>query len=184
MTRWAFMCRGLPLKQVILEIDPLWREIAEDSPNTLNSRSVNNNSSVTGIIGELAVSQALASLGIDHSVDNTYEYDFLVEGIKVDVKTTNFIFGRIKEHHTIMLTDYLRNQQCDAYIFAAINYPENAVYIMGCCAKFWFWETDVAKDYKKGEAIFKQAIKEDARLIKFKHLTSFYKLPLLLEALK
>jgi len=178
------MCRGLPLKQVILEIDPLWREISEDSPNTLNSRSVNNNSSVTGIIGELAVSQALSSLGIDHSVDNTYEYDFLVEGIKVDVKTTNFIFGRIKEHHTIMLTDYLRNQQCDAYIFAAINYPENAVYIMGCCAKFWFWETDVAKDYKKGEAIFKQAIKEDARLIKFKHLTSFYKLPLLLEALK
>lgn len=178
------MCLGLPLKHAILEIDPLWREIAEDKPDVLNSRSVNANSSITGTIGELAVSKALASLGIDHSYDDTYDYDFLVEGIKVDVKTTNFIFGRIKEHHTIMLTDYLRNQQCDAYIFAAINYPENAVYITGCCAKFWFWQTDAAKDYKKGEAVFRKAIKEDARVMQLKSLTSIYGFPLLLEALR
>ena len=178
------MCLGLPLKTAILEIDPLWREIAEESPDSLNARSVNQNSSVTGIIGELAVSKALESLGITHSAENTYDYDFLVEGIKVDVKTTNFIFGNIKQHHHVMLTDYLRNQQCEAYIFAAINYPENAVYIMGCCAKFWFWETDAAKNYKKGEAVFRQGIKEDARVMKFKHLTSIYGLPLLLEALK
>ena len=69
-----------------------------------------------------------------------------------------------------MLTNYLRNQQCEAYIVAAINFPENSVYIMGCCAK--------------GEQIFKKPIREDARNMKFKHLTSIYELPLLLEALK
>lgn len=178
------MSRGLPLKTAILEIDPLWQEIAADSPESLNGRSVNKHSYITGVIGELAVSQALASLGITHSSDNTYEYDFLVEGIKVDVKTTNFISGKINENHHVMLTDYLRNQKCEAYIFAAINYPENAVYIMGCCAKFWFWETDCASDYKKGEYVSYKPIKQDARRMKFKHLTSIYGLPLLLEALK
>tara|TARA_B110000240_G_scaffold191672_1_gene234611 strand:+ start:1138 stop:1656 length:519 start_codon:yes stop_codon:yes gene_type:complete len=172
------------MKKVILEIDPLWQEIADDSPESLNGRSVNKNSYATGVIGELAVSQALASLGIGHSNDDTYDYDFLIEGIKVDVKTTNFIHGKIKEDNHFMLTNYLRNQQCEAYIVAAINYPENSVYIMGCCAKFWFWETGAAKDYKKGEQIFKKPIREDARNMKFKHLTSIYELPLLLEALK
>ena len=141
------------MKKVILEIDPLWQEIADDSPESLNGRSVNKNSYATGVIGELAVSQPLASLGIGHS-------------------------------NHFMLTNYLRNQQCEAYIVAAINFPENSVYIMGCCAKFWFWETGAAKDYKKGEQIFKKPIREDARNMKFKHLTSIYELPLLLEALK
>ena len=172
------------MKKAILEIDPLWQEIADNSPESLNGRSVNRNSYITGVIGELAVSQALASLGIAYSHEDTYDFDFLVEGIRIDVKTTNFIFGNIREDHHVMLTDYLKNQQCDAYIFAAINYPENAVHIMGCCAKFWFWQTDAAKDYKKGEAVFKKGIKEDARVMKFKHLTSIYELPLLLEALK
>jgi len=168
----------------ILEIHPIWHDISEDSPDQLNNRSVNKNSYITGILGELAVSEALASLGIDHSYEDTYEYDFIIQGVKTDVKTTNFISGKINEDHHVMLTDYLRNQKCEAYIFCAINYPENAVYIMGCCAKSWFWETSAAKDYKKGEYVSVKPIKEDARRMKFKHLTSIYDLPLLAKAIK
>ena len=93
------MFRGLLLKTAILEIDPLWHEIAADSPESLNGRSVNKNSYATGVIGELAVSQALASLGIAHSNEDTYDYDFLAEGIRIDVKTTNFNHGPIYENN-------------------------------------------------------------------------------------
>ena len=172
------------MKKAILEIDPLWREIADDSPESLNGRSVNKNSYATGVIGELAVSQALASLGMNYSHDDTYDYDFLVEGIKLDVKSSASRFERVGGNNSTLLTSYLKNQDCQAYAFASVSYAENLVYIMGICAKFWFWETGAAKDYKKGEQIFKKPIREDARNMKFKHLTSIYELPLLLEALK
>lgn len=178
------MFRGLLLKTAILEIDPLWHEIAADSPESLNGRSVNKNSYATGVIGELAVSQALASLGIAHSNEDTYDYDFLAEGIRIDVKTTNFNHGPIYENNNAMLTDYLRNQKCDAYIFVATCKTDNIARIMGCCAKFWFWETGCATDYKAGDIISVRPIKQDARIMKYKHLTSIYGLPLLLEALK
>lgn len=172
------------MKKAILEINPLWQEIANDSPESLNGRSVNKNSYVTGVIGELAVSQALASLGIAHSHEDTYDYDFLAEGIRIDVKTTNFNYGPIGNNNNAMLTDYLRNQKCDAYIFVATCKTDNIARIMGCCAKHWFWETDCGQDYKAGEKISVRKIKQDARMLKYKHLTSIYELPLLLEALK
>jgi hypothetical protein len=172
------------MKKAILEIDPLWQEIANDSPESLNGRSVNKNSYITGVIGELAVSQALASLGIAHSHDDTYDYDFLAEGIRIDVKSSNSRFTRVGDNNQAMLTDYLRNQNCDAYIFASVCHTDNLVYVMGCCAKFWFWETDCGQDYKAGEKISVRKIKQDARMLKYKHLTSIYELPLLLEALK
>jgi len=172
------------MKKAILEIDPLWQEIADNSPESLNGRSVNKNSYATGVIGELAVSQALASLGIAYSHDDTYDYDFLAEGIKIDVKTNNFNYAPIRDSNNVMLTDYLRNQKCDAYIFVATCKTDNIARIMGCCAKHWFWETDCGQDYKAGEKISVRKIKQDARILKYKHLTSIYELPLLLEALK
>ena len=178
------MCRGPTMTPIILEIDPLWREIADDSPESLNGRSVNKNSYATGVIGELAVSQALASLGIDHSHDDTYDYDFLADGVKIDVKTNNYHYGPISYNNNAMLTDYLRNQKCDVYVFAAICGTDNLARIMGICAKFWFWQNEHGLDYKSGDIITKRPIKQDARIMKYKHLTSFYGLPLLLEALK
>lgn len=178
------MCRGLLLKTAILEIDPLWHEIAADSPESLNGRSVNKNSYATGVIGELAVSQALASLGMSYSHDDTYDYDFLVNGVKLDVKSSASRFERVGGNNSTLLTSYLKNQDCDAYAFASVSYAENLVYIMGICAKFWFWETGCATDYKAGDIIAVRPIKQDARIMKYKHLTSFYGLPLLLEALK
>ena len=172
------------MKKAILEIDPLWQEIADNSPESLNGRSVNKNSYATGVIGELAVSQALASLGISHNNEDTYDYDFLAEGIRIDVKTNNFNYAPIRDSNNVMLTDYLRNQKCDAYIFVATCKTDNIARIMGCCAKHWFWETDCGQDYKAGEKISVRKIKQDARILKYKHLTSIYELPLLLEALK
>jgi len=172
------------LKTARLDIDPLWHEIAADSPESLNGRSVNKHSYATGVIGELAVSQALASLGMTYSHDDTYDYDFLVNGVKLDVKSSASRFSRVGENNSTLLTSYLKNQDCDAYAFASVSYTENLVYIMGICAKFWFWQTECAKDYKAGEKISVRKIKQDARILKYKHLTSIYDLPLLLEALK
>ena len=148
------MCRGLLLKTAILEIDPLWHEIAADSPESLNGRSVNSHS------------------------------DFLVEGVKLDVKSSASRFARVGGNNSTLLTSYLQNQNCDVYAFASVSYAENLVYIMGVCAKFWFWKTDCADDYKAGDIISVRPIKQDARIMKYKHLTSIYGLPLLLEALK
>lgn len=176
--------RGLLMKKVILKINPLWKDIADDSPKSLNNRSVNANSYATGVIGELAVSEALASLGIDHSHDDTYEYDFLADGVKIDVKTNNYQYGPISYNNKAMLTEYLKNQKCDVYVFVVTSDDEDIAQIMGCCAKHWFWSNDYGVDYKSGEIITKRPIKQSARLMKYKHLTSFYGLPLLLEALK
>lgn len=178
------MSRGLCMKEAIVEIDPLWEEIAEDSPEVLSHRSVNKKSYATGVIGELAVSQALSSLGIDYSHEDEYDYDFISNGVKIDVKTNHHKYKAATFDTNLILTDYLRNQKCDAYIFAATCGKDNLVRIMGCCAKFWFWQNDQGLDKKAGDIIFVNPLKQDARLMQYKSLTSIYELPLLLEALR
>jgi len=184
VTKWGSTFLGRLMTPVIIEIPDLWHEIADNGPDSLNGRSVNKNSFATGILGELAVSQVLNGLNIPHTVENTYDYDFLAENIKIDVKSSNSRFPRVGGNNSAMLTDYLRNQKCDAYVFASVCLTDNLVYVMGCCAKFWFWKTDCGQDYKAGEKISVRRIKEAARILKYRYLTSIYRLPLLLKALK
>lgn len=158
-----------------LEISNFWHEIAESAPKSLSTRSVNNFSQITGNIGELAVAAFMASYDIPFDYIDDYDYDFMVNGLRIDVKT-NAPKYLPKPYSNVMLTDYLRNQDCDLYIFAAVSYKLNIVQIMGYCDKAWFWQSEHGRDLKKGEKVSVTPVKEDARLLAYKHMNGIYDL--------
>ena len=169
------MSHGLSMNYAILEISNLWHEIADSAPKSLNGRSVNEFSKRTGNIGELAVASFMAYYDIPFDHIDDYDHDFMVNGLRIDVKSNSpkYFF---KPYHKIMLTDYLRNQDCDLYIFTSVSYELNMVQIMGFCEKQLFWESEHGKDVKKGEKVFATPMKEDARLLAYKHLSGIYDL--------
>jgi len=156
--------------KAIFEIPDIWYDIAEDTPETLNSRSINKNSKVVGTIGELAVAELLACYDVPYSFVDGFDYDFLVGNCRIDVKTNAPKYVPHADSR-VLLTDYQRHQKCDHYIFTVVNILDNTCTVMGHCSKEWFWSTDLAIERKRGEKITNTAVKEDARLVKYKHLS-------------
>lgn len=163
------------MNHAILEISNLWHEIAESAPKSLNGRSVNEFAKTTGNIGELAVAAFMAACDVPFDHIDDYDYDFMVNGLRIDVKT-NANKHLLEPYHHIMLTDYLRNQDCDIYIFAAVSYELNIVQIMGYCEKQLFWQSEHGRDLKKGEKVSVTPVKEDARLLAYRHIHGIYDL--------
>lgn len=161
------------MNQAILEIPDLWHEIAESAPRSLNSRSVNSFSQYTGVIGELAAATFMASHDVPFVHVDDYDYDFTVFDVKIDVKT-NAPKCSPDRHNNIMMTDYLRNQGCDLYVFAAVYMNLNLVQLMGFCEKSWFWSCEQGIDLKKGEKLYVTPIKQDARFLDYKHINNIY----------
>jgi len=169
------MCHGQSMNHATIDIPDFWHEIAESAPKSLNGRSVNEFSKTTGNIGELAVAAFMAAYDIPFDHVDAYDYDFLANGLRIDVKTN--ANKRLPEpDHRIMMTDYLRNQACDLYVFASVSYELNLVQLMGYCEKAWFWQSEQGKDLKKGEKVYVTPIKEDARLLAYKHIHGIYDL--------
>ena len=169
----------------IFDIPAIWHDIAADSPKSLNARSVNSFSYKTGIIGELAVSELLSCLDIENRRVDTYNYDFVVSGLKVDVKSNCNEQMPTEETHAgntrFMLTKYLAKQECDLYVFTMISFDKNQVQVMGFCQKEFFWSNENGIDFKKGEMPMRTPLRQDARILAYKHLRDIYSLPRYLE---
>jgi hypothetical protein len=93
-----------------------------------------------GIIGECAVGRYFLDAGIDFDYDarKSYDYDFIVGGYKIDVKS-KFSKGEPQPHYTVRIPEYQKNQECDLYIFTYVT--DSAVYLLGYMQKDEFWET-------------------------------------------
>lgn len=103
----------------------------------------------------------VGSLGevIVHSVfpewewSNTFDYDFLLEGYKIDIKSKDRTVPP-KPHYEASISNYNPNQDCDFYIFISILRNKNTNcynkgYIIGGYSKANYYED--CRFIKKGE---------------------------------
>jgi len=119
---------------------------------------------LAGIIGELAFGRYLKSLQIpfEYVADRKQGYDFVVDGIKIDVKTKS-CSSRPRPNYTAHVTHSQRDYDADLYVFARVS-PSH-VWLCGHIEKEKFWSSPLAADVKRGQLADGLVQHADARRI-------------------
>lgn len=98
---------------------------------TLNNSVTKGDGNIAGALGEIVVRDAYKGL---HA--NTYDYDVILGGNTVDVKTKRLASWRTPNRlWNLNVSDYNAKQNCDYYCFVGVTYDLSAVYIFGFITK-------------------------------------------------
>ena len=100
-------------------------------------------SHVVGAIGEIIVADVM---GADES--NTYDYDLMRDGERIDVKTKR-CNTRPFPHYDCSVAAHGTNQNCDSYVFVRILTDTSRAWILGSIPKPDFYTR--ATKYKRGD---------------------------------
>lgn len=87
------------------------REKSEEM-GKLNNSITSGEGNLAGFIGEFVAAREIGA-----EVNNTYEYDLLAFGKKIDVKTKRCT-SRPKDFYECSIAAYNTKQKCDIYLFA------------------------------------------------------------------
>lgn len=109
----------------------------------LNNSILNGNGNLAGFIGEQI---ALFVLGGEWV--NTFQYDLIVKGSKVDVKTKQTTVKPLP-HYECSITEYNTNQDCDYYAFTRVKKDFSVGWYLGVIKKHHYFKK--ARYLKKGE---------------------------------
>lgn len=111
----------------------------------LNNSVTNGDGNITGALGEILLIDRFGEDVIDTS---TYEYDLLIKGKKIEVKTKRQRFYP-EPYHYVNFFDFNPNQQCDWYCFVIVDYELKNGWIVGWKSKEDFIKESIFK--KKGD---------------------------------
>lgn len=132
-----------------------------DEMGKLKNSITKGDGNLAGFIGELLVSEYLGS-----SLCNTYDYDLIHKGIKIDVKTTRTTVTPLSSYEC-SIPAYNTKQGCDVYCFVRINMESKDAWILGYKNKQEYF--DMATYRKKGQR------REDGWLVKATCYTNLIK---------
>ena len=108
----------------------------------LNNSIRGGEGSLVAYIGEEVVKKVL-----DGDIKDTYDYDIIYKGIKVDVKTKErTVEPRL--HYNCTVADFNTRQDCDEYAFVSVLSDLSHAWYLGKINKKDFYKK--AKFYKKG----------------------------------
>ncbi len=98
---------------------------------------------VAGFLGEIIFAKHF-----NGTINNTYDYDVIVKGKKVDVKTKETTV--IPEpYYFATVAGYNIKQKCDYYYFVRVNIKEKKAYLLGGLSKSGFYKEAIF--YKEGD---------------------------------
>lgn len=150
-----------------VEIKNEWLEDAKkkaEKMGKLKHSILKGKGNITGFLGEYMVADYLKA-----KIENTYDYDLVKHGIKIDVKSKKCSsIPRID--YDCSVPAYNTKQKCDYYVFTRILDNFQTGWILGIISKEKFFKN--ARLYKKGEVDKSNYLefKEDSYNIKIKDL--------------
>lgn len=124
-------------------------------------------SNIYGAVGEVVVLDFYRELGRSVILANDYDYDLLLNGHTVDVKTKRTTV-KPKEHYLCSIAAANTKQECEYYYFVRVMEDLSKAWLLGYISKSGFFEC--AKFGKKGE---------DDGSGRFKFKADCYNLPIL-----
>ena len=157
---------------VRINIEKEWIENAKKKAKEmgiLNHSILKGNGNITGFIGEFMVEKFLKG-----KIDNTYDYDIVKNGIKIDVKSKKCT-SIPKPDYDCSVPAYNTKQKCDMYVFVRIMNTFDVGWICGIISKKEFFQK--AKLWKKGQTdtTNMMTFKEDSYNLKIKDLIDLEK---------
>ena len=130
-----------------VNITPQMRNEAEKKSGelgVLKNSIESGNGNIIGFLGELIAQRILGG-----SLDNTYEYDLLLDdGTKIDVKTKKTSVAP-KDYYECSIASYNEKQDCDEYCFVRVKNTLDKGWYLGRISKPVFFEK--ARRLKKGD---------------------------------
>ena len=125
--------------------EDMMRNAAKKAANMvfLNGSITNGTSNVLGSLGEVIVQQHLNA-----SPSNTFDYDLVHEGRRIDVKTKRCDSEPLS-HYDCSVAAHGSDQDCDEYVFVRILHNLKRAWILGKISKQDFY--DKACRHSKGE---------------------------------
>jgi hypothetical protein len=157
---------------VRINIEKEWIENAKKKAKEmgiLNHSILKGQGNITGFIGEFMVEKFLKG-----KIDNTYDYDIVKNGIKIDVKSKKCT-SIPKPDYDCSVPAYNTKQKCDMYVFVRIMNTFDVGWICGVISKREFFQK--AKLWKKGQTDESNMMtfKEDSYNLKIKDLIDLEK---------
>lgn len=135
----------------------------------LNNSITEVKSNIYGALGEIVVHEYFKDK-YKCDFNSTFDYDLIIEGKKVDVKTRK---AKGIPRGKCGIPAFNPNQKCDYYFFTNVSYDYKTAYIMGYISKAAFFK--LAQFKKKGDldedGIF--VFKSDSYVIYYNQLTQF-----------
>ena len=98
----------------------------------------NGESNIYGAIGEIVIYDLCVEKGINALHQPTYDYDIVIEGYKIDVKTKKTTVEP-KPHYYASVAAYNTKQACDFYFFLRVNENLKHCYVLGYKSKIDFF---------------------------------------------
>lgn len=109
----------------------------------LNNSILKGDGNVYGVLGEILLSEYLGAKRV-----NTYDFDIVKLGKKIDVKTKQCT-SQPKENYFCSIASFNIKQDCDIYAFVRILNDFSKAWILGALTKHEFYSQ--AKFYKKDD---------------------------------
>ena len=124
-----------------------------------------------GALGEIVVCDLFKSRGLDVDFNSTYDYDLIINGNKVDIKTKRTTVVP-KDYYLCSISSFNTRQKCDYYFFLRINENMEDCYLLGWKSKEDFFHEAIFN--RKGELdVNGWAFKDDCYNLKISSLNKF-----------
>jgi len=104
-------------------------------------------SNIYGALGEIIIYDIYKNKGFDVNFNSTYDYDLIIEGYKIDVKTKRTTVNPMPNYFCSIPAFNIK-QKCDYYFFLRINENLKYCYLLGYKEKTDFFNKAIFN--KKG----------------------------------
>ena len=137
----------------------------------LNGSITMGKSNIYGALGEIVVYDLYTKSGAVVDFSSTYDYDLIIDGHRVDVKTKRTTVTP-RPDYLCSISSFNTTQECDFYFFLRINESLKECYILGYKRKADFFNE--ATFNKKGTLdVNGWAFKDDSYNLKIEKLEAF-----------
>lgn len=135
---------------IILNISPEQLQRAKEMYefNALKNSVTEGKSNIYGAIGEVMVYDHFKDT-FDVELENTFDYDLLINGKRIEVKTKKTSNIVVNEEYNVNIFATSTKQMCDYYFFTIVTDDFKVCYLLGYLKRFDFYK--IATFAKKGE---------------------------------
>ena len=116
--------------------------------NALKNSVTEGKSNIYGAIGEVMVYDYFKDT-FDVKLENTFDYDLLINGKRIEVKTKKTSNIVVNEEYNVNIFATSIKQMCDYYFFTIVTDDFKVCYLLGYLRRLDFYK--IATFAKKGE---------------------------------